>query len=93
MMAAVDKSDSAQFNTEDILNPTGWVLLNYLMDARTGLGRFRNFRISNYQLMMHLIDYCKEHTIDDILNLPDVKERVELYFEMPINPKRRYKNA
>lgn len=81
MMAAVDKSDSAQFNTEDILNPTGWVLLNYLMDARTGLGRFRNFRISNYQLMMHLIDYCKEHTIDDILNLPDVKERVELYFE------------
>ncbi len=51
------------------------------MDARTGLGRFRHFRISNYNLMMDLIDFCKDHTIDDILELEDVKERVELYFE------------
>ena len=51
------------------------------MDARTGLGRFRDFRISNYQLMMELIDYCKTHPISDILQLPDVKERVEIYFE------------
>jgi nanoRNase/pAp phosphatase (c-di-AMP/oligoRNAs hydrolase) len=49
------------------------------MDSRTGLGRFRNFRVSNYQLMMDLIDYCKDHTIDEILELPDVQERVELY--------------
>jgi hypothetical protein len=26
------------------------VLLNFLMDSRTGLGRFRDFRISNYHL-------------------------------------------
>ena len=52
------------------------------MDARTGLGRFRNFRISNYELMMHLIDYCRtEHDIEKILELPDVKERVDLYRE------------
>lgn len=81
IMEAVDKSDAAQFTQDEILNPTGWPLLNYLMDARTGLGRFRDFRISNYQLMMELIDYCRDHTIDDILNLPDVKERVDLYFE------------
>ncbi|MEO5367912.1 MAG: exopolyphosphatase [Magnetococcus sp. WYHC-3] len=81
MMEAVDKGDSAQFSTDEILNPSGWVLMNYLMDARTGLGRFRDFRISNYQLMMHLIDYCRTHTIDDIMELPDVKERVDLYFE------------
>jgi len=81
MMAAVDKGDSAQFTREEILNPTGWVLLHFLMDARTGLGRFREFRISNYQLMMDLIAYCKEHTIGEILSLPDVNERVELYFE------------
>jgi len=81
MMEAVDKGDSAQFSREEILNPTGWVLLNYLMDARTGLGRFREFRISNYQLMMDLIKYCRDHGIDDILRLPDVKERVDLYFE------------
>jgi nanoRNase/pAp phosphatase (c-di-AMP/oligoRNAs hydrolase) len=81
MMAAVDKGDSADFNIEEVLNPRDWVLLNFIMDARTGLGRFRNFRISNYQLMMDLIDYCRDHSIDDILELPDVKERVELYFE------------
>jgi len=59
MMVAVDKADAAQFSREEILNPQGWVLLNYLMDSRTGLGRFRDFRISNYNLMMDLIDYCK----------------------------------
>lgn len=81
MMDAVDKADSAQFSSDEIINPTGWVLLNYLMDARTGLGRFREFRISNYTLMMDLIKYCRNHNIDEILALPDVKERVDLYFE------------
>jgi nanoRNase/pAp phosphatase (c-di-AMP/oligoRNAs hydrolase) len=81
MMAAVDKGDSAQFTTEEILHPEGWNLMNFLMDARTGLGRFREFRISNYALMMELIDYCQEHSIDEILALPDVAERVELYRE------------
>lgn len=81
MMDAVDKGDSAQFTQDEVLNAEGWVLLNFLMDARTGLGRFREFRISNYALMMDLIDYCKNHSIEEILDLPDVKERVELYFE------------
>ncbi len=81
MMDAVDKADSAQFSEDEVLNPTGWVLLNYLMDSRTGLGRFRNFRISNYQLMMDLIKYCRNHTIEQILALPDVVERVELFRE------------
>lgn len=79
MMAAVDKGDSAQFSKEEILDPQGWVLLNFIMDARTGLGRFRDFRISNYQLMMKLIDYCREHSIEEILELPDVRERIDLY--------------
>ncbi|MBV1774615.1 exopolyphosphatase [Burkholderiaceae bacterium DAT-1] len=81
MMEAVDKADSADFNADEILRPEGWVLLNYLMDARTGLGRFRDFRVSNYQLMMDLISYCANHGIEDILTLPDVRERVELYFD------------
>ena len=81
LMTAVDKGDSADFTIDEILNPKGWVLLHYLMDARTGLGRFHDFRISNYALMMELIDYCLEHDIDEILELPDVKERVNLYFE------------
>lgn len=81
MMVAVDKGDSAQFSEAEILKPAGWDLLNMLMDSRTGLGRFREFRVSNYQLMMQLIDYCRDHTVDEILALPDVKERVDLYFE------------
>lgn len=81
LMEAVDKGDSADFTLDEILHPEGWVLLHYLMDARTGLGRFHDFRISNYALMMELIDYCLEHNIDEILELPDVKERKDLYFE------------
>jgi len=81
MLREVDKADSARFTREEILNPQGWVLLSFLMDARTGLGRFREFRVSNYQLMMQLIDYCKEHSIEQILNLPDVRERIDLYRE------------
>jgi len=81
LMAAVDKGDSADFTLEEILNPTDWVLMNFIMDARTGLGRFHNFRISNYDLMMELIDYCVNHSVKDVLEIPDVKERVDLYFE------------
>lgn len=81
MMSAVDKADAAWFTMEEVLDPQGWVLLSFLMDARTGLGRFRDFRISNYALMMDLIAYCKNHTIEQILALPDVNERVELFFE------------
>jgi len=79
MMEAVDKADSAQFTVEDILNPTGWELLSFIMDSRTGLGRFREFTVSNYQLMMDLIDYCLDHNIDEIMKLPDIIERTELY--------------
>ena len=79
MMAAVDKADSAQFTFEEILEPKGWVLLSFLMDARTGLGRFRNFRIANYARMIQLIDFCREHTVEQILELPDVRERLELF--------------
>jgi nanoRNase/pAp phosphatase (c-di-AMP/oligoRNAs hydrolase) len=81
LMAAVDKGDAARFTTDEILYPTGWPLLNFLMDPRTGLGRFREFRISNYQLMMQLIDVCTALSIEEILQTPDVKERVDLYFK------------
>lgn len=81
LMAAVDKGDSADFTIDEILHPEGWTLLHFVMDARTGLGRFHDFRISNYDLMMTLIKECLDHSIDEILELPDVKERTDLYFE------------
>jgi nanoRNase/pAp phosphatase (c-di-AMP/oligoRNAs hydrolase) len=79
MMEAVDRADAAKLSIDDILDPQGWILLSFLMDPRTGLGRFRSFRISNYQLMMQLIDSCLDHSIDEILASPDVAERVQLY--------------
>jgi nanoRNase/pAp phosphatase (c-di-AMP/oligoRNAs hydrolase) len=79
LMAAVDQADTARYSRDDIIDPQGWTLLNFLMDARTGLGRFRDFRVSNYQLMMDLIDHCRDKPIESILELPDVKERLDLY--------------
>lgn len=79
IIEAVDKADSARFTRDEILVPQGWAMLNFVMDPRTGLGRFRNFRISNYQLMMALVDYCRTHSVNDILALPDVRERINLY--------------
>ena len=81
MMLGVDKADSAQFTPDEILNPTGWNLLSFIMDSRTGLGRFRDYRISNYQLMFDLIEACLKLSIDQILQLPDVQERVQRYFQ------------
>ena len=84
MMTEVDKADAAQFERDEILNPEGWPLLSFVMDARTGLGRYKDYRISNYQLMYELIDACLTKTIDEILELPDVKERVDRYFEQDV---------
>ncbi len=79
LLSAVDKADAARFSRDEILDPKGWALLSFLMDARTGLGRFRQFRISNYDLMMQLIEECRTRSVEEILELPDVKERVDLY--------------
>ncbi|MDR2547384.1 MAG: exopolyphosphatase [Lachnospiraceae bacterium] len=81
LMEAVDKVDSGQLSYEDIQNPEGWVLVGYLMDPRTGLGRWRNFTIPNYLLMEQLIDACRVMTTDEILALSDVQERIEIYHE------------
>lgn len=81
MMEAVDKGDSAQFSIDEVLDPQGWPLLNFIMDSRTGLGRYRGFRVPNYELMMSLIDYCRRFDIDEILKHPDVAERVDLFME------------
>lgn len=81
LLEAVDKVDSANLTREEILNPYNhsWILLGFIMDPRTGLGRFREFNISNYQLMENLIDWCCSMTIEEIMVLPDIQERVVLY--------------
>jgi nanoRNase/pAp phosphatase (c-di-AMP/oligoRNAs hydrolase) len=81
LMAAVDKCDSGQFSREDIVDPSGWVLLSFIMDPRTGLGRFTDYRISNYQLMKTLINHCHTSQVSEILQDPDVVERTQRYFQ------------
>ena len=81
LMLAVDKVDSGNLTAEEILEPTGWILIGFLMDPRTGLGRFRNFTISNYQLMEKLLVCCATMSTEEILELPDIKERIKLYNE------------
>ena len=81
LVAAVDKADSADITAEEILHPDRWVLLSFIMDPRTGLGRYKDYRIGNYQLMMDMIDYCRTMTVDEILEIPDVRERIARYFE------------
>jgi nanoRNase/pAp phosphatase (c-di-AMP/oligoRNAs hydrolase) len=81
LLEAVNKSDSGNLTRDEILNPEGWILLSFIMDPRTGLGRFREFRISNYQLMEDMIQYCRTKTAAEILQIPDVRERTKLYFE------------
>jgi nanoRNase/pAp phosphatase (c-di-AMP/oligoRNAs hydrolase) len=81
MIRYVDKVDSGNLSADEILNPRGWVLLGFIMDPRTGLGRFRNFTISNYDLMKSLALACSEKPIEEILTLSDVKERLDIYFD------------
>ncbi len=79
LLIEVDKSDSANLDPEDVLDPKGWILLSYLMDPRTGLAKSKDYQISNKELMMKLVDWISEHTAEEILELPDIKERVDRY--------------
>jgi len=81
LLEAVNISDSANFTFDEVMDPEGWILLSFVMDPRTGLGRFKDYRISNYQLMLDMIQYCRTKTAEEILDIPDVKERVKMYFD------------
>ena len=81
LMVAVDKVDSGNLTVDEVLNPSGWILIGFLMDPRTGLGRFRNFTISNYQLMEKLLVCCRTMGTEEILAMSDIQERIELYNE------------
>lgn len=81
LLNAVNQTDSGRLTQEEILDPKGWILLSFMMDSRTGLGRFSDYRISNYELMEDMIQYCRTKTAEEILELPDIKERVVRYFD------------
>ena len=79
LLHAVNKSDAGNLSHDEILEPAGWFLISFIMDPRTGLGRFRDYRISNYQLMLELIQHCRTKTAEEILAISDVQERSQRY--------------
>ncbi len=83
LLESVDKSDAAQLTIEDVKTPSGWMLLSFVMDPRTGLAYHRDYRISNRDLMSKMIDLIAQHPDDPdaVLADPDVKERIDRYFE------------
>ena len=83
LLESVDKSDAAQLTVEDVTRPSGWMLLSYVMDPRTGLAYHHGYKISNRELMTKLIDLIAQHPDDpdQVLADPDVKERIDRYFQ------------
>ena len=82
LLESVDKSDAAQLSVEDVTAPSGWMLLSYVMDPRTGLAYHHGYRLSNRELMAKMIDLIAEHPDDPdfVTGDPDVQERIERYF-------------
>jgi hypothetical protein len=82
LLESVDKSDAAQLTVEDVTTPSGWMLLSYVMDPRTGLAYHHGYTISNRELMTKLIDLIAQHPDDPdrVLADPNVKERIDRYF-------------
>jgi len=79
LLTSVDKADSADFSKEDILNPTGWALFNFILDPKTGFNRFHDFSMTNAQLIRLLVDSWQGEPIDTILQLPQIQERILMY--------------
>lgn len=93
LLRAVNIADAGSLLKEEVLNPSGWILLSFIMDSRTGLGLYKDYRISNYQLMLDLIQYCRTMTADEIIAQPDVQERVNRYFDHQDKFREMMKNA
>jgi len=81
LMAAVDAYDSADLTVEQVLEPTGWILLASLVDPRSNIEVASSFRTSGHQFMRDLIGYCRTMRIEDILALADVRERAVHYLQ------------
>lgn len=87
LLIAVDKYNSADFTEEEILHPRNWILLNFILDSKTGLNRFCDFEESNHDFVLELIDYCLTNNIDTVVKLPNLQDRINLYFSQSLNIK------
>ncbi len=81
LINAVDKADSAQFDEQDILSPDGWVLINFILDPRTGLNNAATFSVANDRFLEDMMVYCRHHPVEELLKIPDVAERVAVFWK------------
>ena len=64
-----DRLDAALLTPDDVENPRDYILLGYTIDSRTGLGGFEGY-------FHTLVDALKTKSIQEVLALPVVRERV-----------------
>jgi nanoRNase/pAp phosphatase (c-di-AMP/oligoRNAs hydrolase) len=93
MLRAVNIADAGSFLQEEVLFPEDWILLSFIMDSRTGLGHYKDYRIGNYQMMLDMIQYCRTMTAEEIIKEKDVQERVVRYFDHQEKFKEMMRNA
>jgi nanoRNase/pAp phosphatase (c-di-AMP/oligoRNAs hydrolase) len=65
-----DRIDAAQLTPEDVEHPRDYIILGYTIDSRTGLGRFEGY-------FTKLVEWMKTMSIEQVLEQPEVKERVD----------------
>lgn len=70
LIAETNRFDSARLKVQDILDPKGFILLGFTLDSRTGFGPFRDY-------FLKCNDWLKTMPIEQVLELPEVVERIE----------------
>ena len=65
-----DRIDAALLTREDVEHPRDYILLGYTIDSRTGLGNFEGY-------FTKLVGWMKTTSIEQVLEQPEVKERIE----------------
>lgn len=68
LVAETDRVDSAQLEPEDVSRPTGWVLISYTIDPRSGFGRYQDY-------FNNMVKWIQEYSLEEILEIPEVKEK------------------
>jgi hypothetical protein len=68
LLAETDRLDSAQLALEDVVDPSGYILVGLTLDPRTGLGGLREY----FDLLLPAV---RDRPVADVLALPEVRER------------------
>jgi hypothetical protein len=68
LLAETDRLDSAQLTLEDVVAPSGYILVGLTLDARTGLGGPREY----FDLLLPAV---RERPMEEVVALPEVRER------------------